>query len=138
MTWITTIPATSWSTIWLISTAQKILWARSKGAGKDSDLCQAYSDRTFWSLQTDDASYSLKPLDLCPSKSSSLLKSTCQRKNETYAVCAAWTSATAFGAYCATSAASASKGIAMTKCARAAKNSTTTGSRNSTSTMASK
>jgi len=46
-------------------TTQKILWARSKGAGKDSDLCRAYSDRSFWSLVTDDASFSLKPLALC-------------------------------------------------------------------------
>ncbi len=44
---------------------QTILWARSKGAGHDADLCQAYPDRTFWSLTTDDLSYSLHQLDLC-------------------------------------------------------------------------
>ncbi len=45
--------------------SQKILWARSKGAGNDSDLCQSYSDRTFWSVTTDDETYSLQPSDLC-------------------------------------------------------------------------
>lgn len=45
--------------------AQTVLWARSKGSGKDTDLCQAYSDRTFWKLTTDDVSYSLDRLDLC-------------------------------------------------------------------------
>ena len=46
-------------------TSEKILWARSKGAGKDPDLCAAYSDRTFWSVNTDDINVSLNPLDLC-------------------------------------------------------------------------
>ena len=45
--------------------SEKILWARSKGADSDRDLCTAYSDRTFWSLNTDDESASLNPLDLC-------------------------------------------------------------------------
>jgi len=45
--------------------AEKILWARSKGAGHDSDLCRDYSGRTFWSLTTDDVSYSLNPSDIC-------------------------------------------------------------------------
>jgi hypothetical protein len=45
--------------------AEKILWARSKGAGKDADLCAAYSDRSFWSVRTDDVNISLEPLDLC-------------------------------------------------------------------------
>lgn len=43
----------------------KVLWARSKGPGNDSDLCSYYSDRTFWSVTTDDATFSLSPLDLC-------------------------------------------------------------------------
>lgn len=50
---------------WADFDSQKILWARSKGAGHDSDLCDAYSDRTFWSVTTDDVSYSLQPLHLC-------------------------------------------------------------------------
>ena len=45
---------------------EKILWARSKE--NDADLCAAYGDRTFWSLTTDDTSYSLKPLALCPGR----------------------------------------------------------------------
>ena len=45
--------------------SEKILWARSKGADSDRDLCTAYSDRTFWSVQTDDVNVSLNPLDLC-------------------------------------------------------------------------
>lgn len=55
---------------WADFNSQKILWARSKGAGNDSDLCSAYSDRTFWSVTTDDASYSLRPLALCNSSTS--------------------------------------------------------------------
>ncbi len=50
---------------WADFGSQKILWARSKGPGNDSDLCRDYSDRTFWSVTTDDVSFSLKPLDLC-------------------------------------------------------------------------
>ncbi len=50
---------------WADLGSQKILWARSKGAGNDSDLCDFYSDRTFWSVSSDDVSFSLKPLDLC-------------------------------------------------------------------------
>ena len=45
--------------------AEKILWARSKGPKGDLELCQAYSDRTFWSVTTDDKNVSLSPLDLC-------------------------------------------------------------------------
>src|ERR1017187_153322 len=45
--------------------AEKILWARSKGPKGDLELCQAYSDRTFWSVTTDDKNVSLNPLDLC-------------------------------------------------------------------------
>jgi hypothetical protein len=45
--------------------SEKILWARSKGEDNDRELCQAYSDRTFWSVQTDDVNLSLTPLDLC-------------------------------------------------------------------------
>jgi hypothetical protein len=45
--------------------SQKILWGRSKGAGNDSDLCSFYSDRNFWSVTSNDVSFSLKPLDLC-------------------------------------------------------------------------
>ena len=48
--------------------AEKILWARSKGTANDSDLCQAYSGRTFWSVTTDDVQFSLRPLDLCGSE----------------------------------------------------------------------
>jgi len=44
---------------------EKILWARSKGAGNDADLCRDYSDRTFWSVTTDDVGYSMRQLDLC-------------------------------------------------------------------------
>ena len=52
---------------WADFNSQKILWARSKGAGNDSDLCSAYSDRTFWSVSTDDIHYSLTPFELCNS-----------------------------------------------------------------------
>lgn len=45
--------------------AEKILWARSKGHENDLDLCQDYSDRTFWSVRTDDKNVSLTPLALC-------------------------------------------------------------------------
>jgi hypothetical protein len=45
--------------------SEKILWARFKGAGNDTDLCQAYPDRTFWTVTTDDINVSLNPLDLC-------------------------------------------------------------------------
>jgi hypothetical protein len=45
--------------------SEKILWARSKGEDNDRELCQAYSDRTFWSVKTDDVNLSLTPLDLC-------------------------------------------------------------------------
>ena len=34
--------------------AEKILWARSKGPANDLELCRAYSDRTFWSVTTND------------------------------------------------------------------------------------
>jgi len=47
--------------------SQKIIWARSKGAGKDVDLCRAYPDRVFWSATTDDTDISLQALDLCKS-----------------------------------------------------------------------
>jgi hypothetical protein len=45
--------------------SETILWARSKGEDNDRELCQAYSDRTFWSVKTDDVNLSLIPLDLC-------------------------------------------------------------------------
>lgn len=48
----------------------KILWARSKGPGNDADLCSAYSDRTFWSVATDDVNFSLSEIDLCSRGSS--------------------------------------------------------------------
>ncbi len=44
---------------------EKILWARSKGQRSDAELCQAYPDRTFWGVTTDDHNVSLRPLDLC-------------------------------------------------------------------------
>jgi len=44
---------------------EKILWARSKGAESDRELCQAYPHRMFWSVETDDVHFSLTPLDLC-------------------------------------------------------------------------
>lgn len=44
---------------------EKILWARSKGHESDAELCRAYSDRTFWSVTTDDTNVSLNPLNLC-------------------------------------------------------------------------
>jgi hypothetical protein len=50
---------------WADFGSEKILWARSKGAGNDGDLCGAYRDRTFWSVTTDDVSYTLRPIDLC-------------------------------------------------------------------------
>ena len=46
---------------------EKILWARSKGRGKDFDLCRAYPDRTFWGVTTNDVTYSLTPLAICTS-----------------------------------------------------------------------
>lgn len=45
--------------------SEKILWARSKGVDSDRELCQAYPDRTFWSVMTDDQTVSLNRLDLC-------------------------------------------------------------------------
>ncbi len=45
--------------------SEKILWARSKGTESDRELCQAYPDRVFWSVKTDDVNFSLGPLDLC-------------------------------------------------------------------------
>lgn len=45
--------------------SEKILWARSKGFESDRQLCQVYSDRTFWMVTTDDQSFSLKPINLC-------------------------------------------------------------------------
>jgi hypothetical protein len=50
---------------------QKILWARSKGPGRDADLCDFYSDRSFWSVTSNDLTYSLKPLDLCHNRGQS-------------------------------------------------------------------
>ncbi len=50
--------------------SQKILWARSKGPERNHDLCQAYSDRTFWSVTTDDFNLSIKPMSLCNTTSS--------------------------------------------------------------------
>ena len=50
--------------------SQKVLWARSKGAERDRELCRAYSDRTFWSVVTDDFSFSVKPATLCNTTSS--------------------------------------------------------------------
>ena len=44
---------------------EKILWARSKGAESDRELCQAYPNRIFWSVKTDDVNFWLSPLDLC-------------------------------------------------------------------------
>lgn len=48
----------------------KILWARSKGADNDADLCRDYSGRTFWNLTTDDVNYTLTPSDLCQQQQS--------------------------------------------------------------------
>jgi hypothetical protein len=45
--------------------SEKILWARSKGEGNDSDLCSAYPDRTFWRVTTDDEHLSVGELGLC-------------------------------------------------------------------------
>ena len=44
---------------------EKILWARSKGTESDRELCQAYPNRMFWSVETDDVQFSLRPVDLC-------------------------------------------------------------------------
>jgi len=44
---------------------EKILWARSKGTESDRELCQAYPNRMFWSVETDDMHFSLRPVDLC-------------------------------------------------------------------------
>ena len=46
--------------------SEKILWARSKGADDDRDLCPAYPDRIFWKLTTDDETMALARLHLCP------------------------------------------------------------------------
>lgn len=51
--------------------SERILWARSKGSGRDAELCANYSDRKFWSVVTDDVSYTLTPIDLCGSSSAS-------------------------------------------------------------------
>jgi hypothetical protein len=45
--------------------SEKILWARSKGRANDLELCRPYSDRTFWSVTTDDQNVSLDRLELC-------------------------------------------------------------------------
>jgi hypothetical protein len=45
--------------------SERILWARSKGTESDSELCEAYPNRTFWGVKTDDQTFSLDPLDLC-------------------------------------------------------------------------
>ncbi|MGA2903994.1 MAG: hypothetical protein ABSD98_09190 [Candidatus Korobacteraceae bacterium] len=45
--------------------SEKILWARSKGTESDRELCQAYPNRTFWTVKTDDLNFTLSPLDLC-------------------------------------------------------------------------
>ena len=45
--------------------SQKIVWARSKGEGSDSDLCAAFPDRTFWRVVTDDDNFSFGGTDLC-------------------------------------------------------------------------
>jgi hypothetical protein len=45
--------------------SEKILWARSKGTENDRELCEAYADRTFWSVATDDRTARLTPLKLC-------------------------------------------------------------------------
>jgi len=45
--------------------SQRILWARSKGPKEDANLCQAFGERDFWAVTTDDVKLSLKPLELC-------------------------------------------------------------------------
>ncbi len=50
---------------WANLDAQKILWARSKGDGNDSDLCVFYPDRSFWRVTTNDLTFSLQALDMC-------------------------------------------------------------------------
>jgi hypothetical protein len=45
--------------------SEKILWARDKGLEKDQDLCDAYPDRTFWIVVTDDVKLELTAIDLC-------------------------------------------------------------------------
>ena len=45
--------------------SEKILWARSKGEGKDVGLCAAYPDRAFWSVATDDEHVAMRASDLC-------------------------------------------------------------------------
>jgi hypothetical protein len=45
--------------------SEKILWARSKGQDNDVALCNAYAERRFWTVKTDDSTYSLEPSDLC-------------------------------------------------------------------------
>ena len=45
--------------------SEKILWARSKGNGNDTDLCRAYPGRKFWSATADDTNIVLNSLELC-------------------------------------------------------------------------
>ena len=45
--------------------SEMILWARSKGAEGDLELCRAYPDRTFWKVTTDDRNVSLVRSQLC-------------------------------------------------------------------------
>ena len=45
--------------------SEKVLWARSKGASRDRELCDAYSGRTFWRLKTDDQTSVLELSELC-------------------------------------------------------------------------
>jgi hypothetical protein len=50
---------------WAELNSEQIIWARSKGTEADKVLCSTYSDRTFWSVETDDRNTSLKRIDTC-------------------------------------------------------------------------
>ena len=63
--WNIIIPATNWCTTGPISARRRFCGRAPKGQVSDADLCRDYSDRTFWSVTTDDVSYSLRPLALC-------------------------------------------------------------------------
>jgi len=45
--------------------SERILWARSKGSASDLELCQAYPDRNFWTVTTDDQHISIRSSNLC-------------------------------------------------------------------------
>ena len=44
---------------------ERIIWARSLGAGSDKELCLDYPSRIFWNLTTDDKKTTLQVINIC-------------------------------------------------------------------------